>query len=253
MTERASGWYDDPEDDTRLRYWDGILWSDRTMPKLRPGLEHVGEARPIAPEQPRTHRDGADRSYPPLGVPMPPGSQAWPPQHAARRHREYAGVWRRVGAAVLDWVIVSFVVSLLVQPFLGARVDEMNDFNRLQLEAMRDGTSQPSISENLLVTLGIILGVMAVALTLYDAILTMRGGRTLGKLATGCRVMSADDTRMPFGRVLIRSALKWLPSFGTVFGLVIGAILLLPALASPRFQGVHDRLARTVVREGQKG
>ncbi|MBD4204884.1 DUF2510 domain-containing protein, partial [Xanthomonas citri pv. citri] len=27
MNERPSGWYDDPDDDTQLRYWDGILWS----------------------------------------------------------------------------------------------------------------------------------------------------------------------------------------------------------------------------------
>ena len=49
MTEQphapvSSGWYDDPRDATQLRYWDGILWTERTMPKLRPGLDHVGEA-----------------------------------------------------------------------------------------------------------------------------------------------------------------------------------------------------------------
>lgn len=39
MTQRASGWYDDPDDPTHLRYWDGILWSDRRTPKIKPGLE----------------------------------------------------------------------------------------------------------------------------------------------------------------------------------------------------------------------
>lgn len=33
-----SGWYDDPDDPDQLRYFDGILWTERRMPKRAPGL-----------------------------------------------------------------------------------------------------------------------------------------------------------------------------------------------------------------------
>lgn len=29
----APGWYDDPHDPTRIRYWDGASWAPRTAPK----------------------------------------------------------------------------------------------------------------------------------------------------------------------------------------------------------------------------
>ena len=32
-TPERAGWYDDPEDETQLRYFDGIIWSERTEPK----------------------------------------------------------------------------------------------------------------------------------------------------------------------------------------------------------------------------
>ena len=75
MNERPSGWYDDPDDDTQLRYWDGILWSDRTMPTLRPGLDHVGEARPVQHVEEPPRRDGEPRTYP----------AHWGPEQAGRR------------------------------------------------------------------------------------------------------------------------------------------------------------------------
>ncbi|AKU16317.1 RDD family protein [Luteipulveratus mongoliensis] len=39
MAQRASGWYDDPDDPSQLRYFDGILWTERRTPKVMPGLE----------------------------------------------------------------------------------------------------------------------------------------------------------------------------------------------------------------------
>lgn len=33
MEERPSGWYDDPDEPSRLRYWDGRSWTERTHPK----------------------------------------------------------------------------------------------------------------------------------------------------------------------------------------------------------------------------
>lgn len=35
MSQQA-GWYDDPQDEQNLRYWDGVQWTDHTSPKQRP-------------------------------------------------------------------------------------------------------------------------------------------------------------------------------------------------------------------------
>ena len=45
------GWYDDPQDDQNLRYWDGVQWSHHTSPKRMPGLDQAGAPLP------RTHRE----------------------------------------------------------------------------------------------------------------------------------------------------------------------------------------------------
>ncbi|HOF64866.1 MAG TPA: DUF2510 domain-containing protein, partial [Dermatophilaceae bacterium] len=33
---QPSGWYDDPQNAANLRYWDGVLWTDNTVPKVAP-------------------------------------------------------------------------------------------------------------------------------------------------------------------------------------------------------------------------
>ena len=43
MSQQA-GWYDDPQDDSNLRYWDGVQWTDHTSPKQKPGLDRAGLA-----------------------------------------------------------------------------------------------------------------------------------------------------------------------------------------------------------------
>ncbi|MDQ3383728.1 MAG: DUF2510 domain-containing protein, partial [Actinomycetota bacterium] len=40
MTQEA-GWYDDPQDNSNLRYWDGVQWTNHTSPKQRPGREQA--------------------------------------------------------------------------------------------------------------------------------------------------------------------------------------------------------------------
>ncbi|WP_158288733.1 RDD family protein [Ornithinimicrobium flavum] len=44
MSQQA-GWYDDPQDDSNLRYWDGVQWTNHTSPKQKPGLERAGQGQ----------------------------------------------------------------------------------------------------------------------------------------------------------------------------------------------------------------
>ncbi|USQ75232.1 RDD family protein [Ornithinimicrobium cryptoxanthini] len=42
MTTRNAGWYDDPQDSSLLRYWDGVMWTEHTSPRQKPGLDQAG-------------------------------------------------------------------------------------------------------------------------------------------------------------------------------------------------------------------
>ncbi len=42
MSQQA-GWYDDPEDEQNLRYWDGVQWTHHTAPKQKPDLAQSGQ------------------------------------------------------------------------------------------------------------------------------------------------------------------------------------------------------------------
>lgn len=268
MTERPSGWYDDPQDESKLRYWDGILWSDRTMPKLRPGLEHVGQARPAPPRppQPVQRRDGEPRTYPAHWGPEDSRNQGgqppWGTHPQARPHSTgLASIGRRIGATVLDWLLFGFVGSLVAQPFLGKTMSTLESFNQQQMDALRDGAPQPQLSSDVLLPVLAILGFVTLALIVYEAVLTARGGRTLGKMAFGLQAATAPGAsgaaarpgaapageRVPFGRALARAVVKWLPALLGAVGMAFAALVLLPALGSPLKQGLHDRLARTVV------
>ncbi|YAL82415.1 RDD family protein [Dermacoccaceae bacterium W4C1] len=62
MSERSSGWYPDPDDESQLRYFDGILWTDRRMPKVKPGLadtaSRIGSTDTSATEAGSSERRG---------------------------------------------------------------------------------------------------------------------------------------------------------------------------------------------------
>ncbi|WP_192498791.1 RDD family protein [Ornithinimicrobium pratense] len=44
MSQQA-GWYDDPQDQDNLRYWDGVQWTNHTSPKQKPGLDRAGQSQ----------------------------------------------------------------------------------------------------------------------------------------------------------------------------------------------------------------
>lgn len=64
MTTPIAGWYPDPQDDTRFRWWDGARWGDLAPePAARvpvPQAESVESPRPPAPSEYRDGDPGAD-------------------------------------------------------------------------------------------------------------------------------------------------------------------------------------------------
>lgn len=80
-----SGWYDDPEDPTLLRYWDGVVWTDHTAPRISPTLEQSRIAEPpaVSPASQARPQWRDQAAYPPSAPAGPGASPAGSPQQQA--------------------------------------------------------------------------------------------------------------------------------------------------------------------------
>jgi len=80
---QAAGWYDDPDDPTQLRYFDGILWTGNRVPKASPTAAQstIGRAQTGGNDRPAgrsTEQVSRPGQQPPAGQPQAPYGQ--PPQ-----------------------------------------------------------------------------------------------------------------------------------------------------------------------------
>lgn len=274
MTARPSGWYDDPNDETLLRYWDGILWSDRTMPKLRPGLEHVGEARPVEHTDAPARRDGEPRTYP----------AHWGPEEVGRQQHfqgpnfsgvkpavapfgntlgTVSGLWRRIVAAFVDRFIVSFPITLAFLLFSGDWMNRMQRYVDEVVAATAANEQIPSMPSELLTPPLALSAALVVAMIVYDTLMTtFAGGSTLGKKMLGITTVAAEAptgpaglrNRLPIARSALRALIKWAPealaliSVLAQLNLVLQLVIILWALNNARRQGLHDLAAKSEVR-----
>jgi uncharacterized RDD family membrane protein YckC len=174
-------------------------------------------------------------------APSPASPQAtWtpppPPQPAAR----FASFWIRVGATVIDGLV--FIPIWI--PFLIAV------WNRMSTEIDRSiATGQRvDVTRYMGRYAGWALGV-AVATYVYQALLVRFFGGTLGKLAVGIRVRTADGNAVGWREALLRPILQLIVSFGSF---VPGAWLItllddLWMLWDRQKQTLHDKVAGTIV------
>jgi uncharacterized RDD family membrane protein YckC len=133
----------------------------------------------------------------------------------------YVGVGRRFLAVVVDGVIS----IIWTYPFLD--IDRSPGYYHAQMRA------------------GGFVGSFAIGLVYYTA---MEGlfGATVGKFATGIRVVREDGTKLEIGAALIRNILRLVDALPYVIPYLLGAILV---WTSPKKQRLGDRAAKTVVIE----
>ena len=289
MEQRPSGWYDDPNDDDLLRYWDGVVWTEHVANK-RPSYGVVNE--PAAGDSPqqwsayqaqqgrqdlpeagrRGHAGfpgfGSGRGAP--GAPSAPGAPGGPGSRsafgtgrgvgrAAGDGMPLSGWWRRVGALIVDWVLVGLLCLPFALPRIAASSDQLNAYWQQAMEAAANGaTVAPAPPEQLVTDIAMISLVQTVVYLLLDAYLLSRSGVTPGRRLTGIRVRPVGrEETVPMAIGLRRSVIK---NVSNLFG---GVVLLstiagifqivdyLWPLGDRGRQSLHDKAAGTeVVRAG---
>ncbi|MGW0362420.1 RDD family protein [Streptomyces sp. NPDC002990] len=146
---------------------------------------------------------------------------------------------KRLAARLIDLLIIA-VPLFLIQLAFGTRrytveTDRGDDFTEVITESYR--------GSGLLMTL-----ISIVAYVGYDWWFTKKNGRTVGKRAMGLRVAMLNDGSVPDSKAaLTRAAVLWLPTLICCFCLWPIAIIVSILVDKPYKQGLHDKVAKTVV------
>ena len=231
---------DRPDDRSRLTPGDplGDDEPDRSAPPPAPA-----EPPPPAPEPPTARHPGpAVPGYGP-DSPVPPGAGGPARTTAGRPPAQtgqyvLSGWWRRVGAAVIDGLIITVGAVAITAVFAAV----------FSVGFLADDTVG-IVS----VIVGLILAVVAFSIMalLYAPLLMSRtNGRTLGRMATGIRVIRANGHPMTFGFAMLREVAVKALLFGIVSSLTFGLASLLDVLWplwDEENRALHDLLVDTRV------
>jgi uncharacterized RDD family membrane protein YckC len=163
-------------------------------------------------------------------------------QSGTTRAFELASVGRRLGAYLLDSLIVGAALLVFMIPFF---------FVIGGAAALTGSGREPSDAAATALGLSVmVMYVVVLALSIalplvYEALMLARRGQTLGKMAVAIQVVSADGAMLTKGQAWGRAAMKVaLAQFCSCFGLLAD---YLPALFTVEKTTLHDMAARTRV------
>lgn len=280
MTQ-PSGWYDDPQDSTQLRYWDGVVWSSHVSPKISPTVARstIGMPYGVVAASARPQSLGsagaqgppaAQRGYDSPGQGKNPASgHHWPAygqgpgalgqQAGWQPHQltttpdgvQLSGWWLRVAARVLD-SIITFVLALpatgwFYYRYLKGLVTWSSDLAAQSAAGTNPVLALPPwTTYQYAFIASLILLLVAGA---YEVFFLSRSGATPGKKIVGISVRLRERPGPPpMNSVLVRSS--------CLFGMqLVGLAYLLDALWplwDEKKQALHDKVAATNVVMGSQ-
>ena len=185
-----------------------------------------------APEAPR-HESG----LPGYTSPPPPGAGGVAPVHGHAVLGRYvlAGWWSRVGAAIVDGIIVGAGALILFLPLVAAGRERRE-------RRRRDRSDRPGIVW--------VLCVSVIAMLYAPAMMARTNGKTLGRMVTNIRVVRAGGEPMTFGFALLREVLIKSILVG-IIGAITGGIASLLDVLWPLWdeenRALHDFVVNTRV------
>jgi uncharacterized RDD family membrane protein YckC len=252
------GWYDDPQDLTQQRYWDGNAWTDhrRARPGPPPYQGEFGQPQqqPVPQQAPQQY--GQSPYY---GQGYPPRAQGFgyrPAVPATPDGVPLSGWWKRVGARFLDGIIVLVISLPLTGYFWYHYIQATLDYERQLIDNAVAGNTQ----FNLALPWDVYKWLLAVTLIalvvnfVYEFFFLTRRGATPGKQAVGISVRLRDVPGPPPAQAVLKrfglyaglNLLGAIPTVGTLFGL-IGLLNYLWPLWDDKKQALHDKVAATNV------
>lgn len=248
MTQIPAGWYPDPDPDVPAehrgqRYWDGATWTEHVQPP--PGA------------YPRDGGPGTPYSPMPGYAAMPGYGAAPAPVATTPDGERLAGWWQRVGAYVIDLLVMTPIIFLLAWPWMSDILGAYTDLVRQTMDAARAGTEPPDQGEllgDILVPMLMVTIVGVGVNFVYNVSFLKWRAATPGKMAIGLKVRLRETPGpLSWGTVLLR----WLGQnwHGLASGIPIlgGVVGLWPVIDSlwplwdDKKQALHDKIAKTNV------
>ncbi|MGA5563456.1 RDD family protein [Streptomyces platensis] len=157
-----------------------------------------------------------------------------------------AGLGRRFAARLIDTLVLGALTAAVAVPMWGtvtdhldAKVEAAKQSGRQVTVYLVDGTTTPVFAT--------LLAVLLIGGALYEALPTLKWGRTLGKKLCGVRVLDIESHDTPTLGAALR---RWF-LYSVLGVLVIGVLNVVWCLFDrPWRQCWHDKLARTFVAAG---
>jgi uncharacterized RDD family membrane protein YckC len=275
QTPAGPGWYDDPDDPTLLRYFDGVIWTAHTTQRHSPTADAstigrapdvpAADARVGWPQQTST-QPGAGQ-WPGQGQwtggsapgPRPGGAygQAWGDQRGLLPDGAVlAEWWRRLVARILDTLIAGVITLVVAIPWWGDVLRVLSDaLDEMSTSAANGGAVDTTrFAEDLTVALLPVTLVNLVVMLVYEVGFLAWRSATPGKMVLGTVVRRTEGSGQigfvtAVRRQLISVAvavLAFLPVVN-VFASVLNILDPAWLLWDRRRQALHDKVADTVV------
>tara|TARA_R110002049_G_scaffold239299_1_gene412394 strand:+ start:514 stop:1212 length:699 start_codon:yes stop_codon:yes gene_type:complete len=144
---------------------------------------------------------------------------------------EYAGFWIRFGAWMIDYVILT-VISFILMAIAGVSAGLAGTFENLEQNKEPDP----------MVIVGILLfyGVMFAIVFGYKIVMVGKYGATVGKMAVGIKVVTADGGKVGYMRATGRAFAEILSGLIIYIGYIIAAF-------DDEKRSLHDHICSTRV------
>jgi uncharacterized RDD family membrane protein YckC len=147
----------------------------------------------------------------------------------------YAGFWIRLGAWLIDYIVMMVVMTPLMLIFFGGMGFFSGDFQR------RMSSNDPQMMAQFFAMEGAMMLVSFLIHIGYKGLMVWRWGATVGKMAVGIKVVTPTGEKLSLGRAVGRAAAD------LINGFLCSLTYIMIAVDEPEKRGLHDHIAGTRV------